>query len=491
MGTSARATGDDELVTAAVTLIDEVAPYLRPDAVPELAAMRTALTEPLRIALAGRVSAGKSTLANALLGRRIAPTAAGECTQVVTWYRFGSPDRAEMVMRDGSARPLPLADGLPPELGVPPSAVERIEVTLQSGPLRHYTLIDTPGLGAVHRPGDTAVRGAVLHGGGADGDAHVGADAVLFLFRDLEKRDDMDFVEDYRRSVETAPTGAVTVIGVLSHADVFGSGPWSREDPFDGAAALARRMADEHADQLAAVVPVAGLLAEAARTGRVTESDARGLAALADVDAVRLTLYEALGLPEGADPAVIEGVLDRAGPYVLAHGRAVAARGGAVALRDWMDERSGLGDLEELIGRRFARRSRPLKVAGVVARLERLARGPAGDGGPRDRVHDLIEDFRLDRRTHRVEELTALARLAGTDPRHSAVLRERLSRLVDHDEPWEQLGCSGPAPAEELRTLARRLAAEARAQATLARHPVQAAAAEVLSRAYRHVADSS
>ena len=47
------------------------------------------LDEPLRVAVAGRVKAGKSTVINALVGERLAPTDAGECTKIVTWYRYG------------------------------------------------------------------------------------------------------------------------------------------------------------------------------------------------------------------------------------------------------------------------------------------------------------------------------------------------------------------------------------------------------------------
>ena len=54
-----------------------------------LAEARARLHGPLRLAIAGKVKAGKSTLLNALLGEELAPTDAGECTKIVTWYAEG------------------------------------------------------------------------------------------------------------------------------------------------------------------------------------------------------------------------------------------------------------------------------------------------------------------------------------------------------------------------------------------------------------------
>lgn len=47
------------------------------------------LDQPLRIAVSGRVKSGKSTLINALVGQRLAPSDAEESTQVSTLYRYG------------------------------------------------------------------------------------------------------------------------------------------------------------------------------------------------------------------------------------------------------------------------------------------------------------------------------------------------------------------------------------------------------------------
>jgi hypothetical protein len=52
------------------------------------------LDGPLRVAVGGPVSAGKSTLLNALIGARVAPTDAGECTRILTWYGYGEVERA-------------------------------------------------------------------------------------------------------------------------------------------------------------------------------------------------------------------------------------------------------------------------------------------------------------------------------------------------------------------------------------------------------------
>src|SRR5918911_4748200 len=114
--------------------------------------VRRRLSEPLRIAIAGRLKAGKSTLVNALIGRRVAPTEVGECTRLVTQFRYGTSDRVDVVRRNGSRVSLPLDEAgmIPQRLGVPRAETAYVDVTLTSDHLRDLTVVDTPGLSSAN-----------------------------------------------------------------------------------------------------------------------------------------------------------------------------------------------------------------------------------------------------------------------------------------------------------------------------------------------------
>ena len=109
---------------------------------------------PLRVAIAGRVKAGKSTLLNALVGERLAPTDAGECTRIVSWYRKGTSYQVSARLRDGRDQPLTFKrdeGALDVQLGgLTERDVRWLDVRWPASTLDTLTLIDTPGIASLN-----------------------------------------------------------------------------------------------------------------------------------------------------------------------------------------------------------------------------------------------------------------------------------------------------------------------------------------------------
>ena len=196
-----------------------------------------------------------------------------------------------MQARDGRSWTLPFEpDGfLPADLGADPGAVAGVEVVLCNSALAATTVIDTPGLDSL--TADAGRRTEELLGlDGASHRALRGADAVLFLVPGLTRDDDRRLRSMAAALASTAAASGftpATVLAVVSRADVL-EGPdpvdlSSDADPWPAARELADRYAERLRGVAAGVVPVAGLLAEAAEAALVTErrvDDLRRLAAL-------------------------------------------------------------------------------------------------------------------------------------------------------------------------------------------------------------------
>ncbi|HSK59004.1 MAG TPA: dynamin family protein, partial [Actinomycetospora sp.] len=220
------------------------------------------------LVVAGPVSSGKSTLVNALVGRRVAPTGAGECTGLTAHYVRGPADRLDVVLVDGTRRPLPLAAGgrvpaaVGDRLGVRVEDVDHLVVTLTSGALDGLTVVDTPGTGSARRP---------------DGVSGARADAALVVLPATAHAGDLHVLP------APAAHGPAGVVAVLGRADTV-----SDDDGRELAVELGRRLGD----RVGPVTPVIGLLAETAVTGALRAEDVGALRVLA-----------------GADPAVLEVAL--------------------------------------------------------------------------------------------------------------------------------------------------------------------------------------
>jgi Dynamin family len=343
-----------------------------------LAALRDRLDEPLRVAIAGRVKSGKSTLLNALVGERLAPTDEGECTRIVTWYRDGHT--YEVLARPLSGAPRQLRfnrddDAIQVDLGgLKPEEVGELFVTWPSQALRTATLIDTPGIGSLSERVSRRAWDLLT-----TGDEETPADAVVYLMRHLHAGD-LDFLRAFQ-DTEVSRPNPVNAIGVLSRADEIGVG---RLDAMVSAGRIAKRLStDANVRRVVqTVVPVAGLLAETAAT--LTETEMAHLRRVADVplqqiDNLLLTADRFLDLmPElGLTDLERRALLDRLGLFGVRLGAALLRRGTvstATELARELTERSGINELKDVLSSLFYGRRDVLKSRSALLAVDALVR---------------------------------------------------------------------------------------------------------------------
>ncbi|HEU4347727.1 MAG TPA: dynamin family protein [Actinoplanes sp.] len=352
-----------------------------------LAAVRARLDEPLRVAIAGRVKSGKSTLLNALVGERLAHTDAGECTRIVTWYRDGHTYQVVAVPRNGESRQLPFTrddDAIDVDLGgLTPDDIDQMVVTWPSQALRTATLIDTPGLGSLS---EQASRSALTLL--ATEDEEGPADAVLYLMRHLHAGD-LEFLRAFHDSEVSRPN-AVNAIGVLSRADEIGVG---RMDAMASARRIATRLATDRNVRrvVQTVVPVAGLLAETAVT--LTETEVAHLRRVAEADVrdaedLLLTADRFLErMPElGLTSIEREALLRRFGLFGVRLAAALLRRGTASTATELardLAERSGIGQLQEVLRTLFFERRDVLKSRSGLLAVDAVVRAHPRPGSER------------------------------------------------------------------------------------------------------------
>lgn len=332
-----------------------------------IAAVRSRLGEELlRVAVGGRLNAGKSTLVNALLGESLAATDATECTRIVTWFRYGPVNLVRLRFADGSqralaAQPLPAAVA---SAGRPADDISVVEVETSNDVLRRqYTIVDTPGLDSLSGLDEMSLR------------ALGQADVLLYLMPHPGEND-VKALEALRAGAAAGPgITAVNTIGVLTQIDRLGEGagdPWP----------TARRQAAKDRKRLGALVstmvPVHGLLASTALGTAFSESDMAALRRLAaaDEEAVEAACYTAedfLSSPwvplDSGERSRLLGLL---GLYGIQVALATVNGGvqGAAGLLRALRAASGIDDLLTQLDRQFVALADPLRARAAMRELD-------------------------------------------------------------------------------------------------------------------------
>jgi tellurite resistance protein len=435
------------LLAAVAELLVVSEPVLGPEHGARIAELRRRIDAPLRVAIAGKVKAGKSTLLNALVGEKVAPTDARECTKVVTWYRNSHVYRVTAVPWDGAPGELRFRrtqDELEIELGgYAADDLQYVDVEWPTDRLRDTTLIDTPGLASIFD--DISMRSQRYLVSDEQGPGE--ADAVIYLLRHLHPTD-LSFLEAFRDSITTSGA-SVNSIAVISRADEIGSSRTNAMAEAEKVAARYRRDPRVHS-LCQAVVPVAGLIAQAAGTLREDEALAiRDIAALGPDRTTDLLLsadrFVSIALPSGPDEVTRGKLLDRIGLFGVRVSVELIAAGRVQSTGELARElelRSGIVELRHILGGQFTARAGVLKARSTLATIWALAGLHGGRDGRmlRDRVRD------IERSAHELVEIRLLSQLRSGAVRLGEGSFEA-RRVLGDDGPEPQLRLGLPPDA--------------------------------------------
>lgn len=440
-----------ELLATAMQLYSE-----DPEATARLAEVKSRLESPLRVAIAGKVKAGKSTLLNALVGERLAPTDEGECTRVVTWYQDGHTYQVMAYTGDDDTEQLRFRrddNHLEIDLGGrDPLSIEHLEVTWPSQSLRSMTLIDTPGIGSLSSDVSDQTSRFL-----APEDDVTKADAVIYMMKHLHAND-LAFLEAFHDTAVAQPN-PVNTIAVLSRADEIGVG---RLDSMGSANRIAKRYSrDPNVRRLVqTVVPIAGLLAETGTT--LTEDEFRLLKTLAgltakEIDGLLLSADRFINatIQTGLTDLERQHLLDRFGVFGVRLCTTLVRRDAAKTASDlaaMLEERSGLNDLRAILSSLFVARAEHLKSRSAIFALADLLLNQPVPGA--DALS--LEVERVMASAHPFAELRVLSAVRagwiGGKPEQLAELERIIG--VEGTEPQIRLGLPLDADATSVLTAA-------------------------------------
>ncbi len=482
-------------VAAAIDEIDTTSWAAGPQ--DDLRAIRHGLDEPVRVAVTGRVNAGKSTIVNALLRQRIAATDVSECTKHVTWFRYGVPERVDVVMVDGSRRPVRLrADGrLPDRIGIDArpllgvdddTAIDHLEVYLSNESLVSMTLIDTPGIASIDDDASAATR-ELLALDRSSRAAATQADVLVFVVAGSLQRDDTEFLRSFHRLFGTLAASPFSTITVLNKVDQINQ---DSSDPVRDAGDMCDRLSRQLRASVAGVLPLIGLLAETSLTGALTQSDIDDLrrAAAADPAQVERALMsvdryvrsDVLSGDPGRRAHLLE-VLDLTGTQLVLDSIRLGTTTASSTI-DGLRGRSGVTSLTRFLSERIIRHADALKAAAAIAGITQAAYR-AGKVEQR-LLLDLVDGLQISPPLHRVRELTVLQRMASGEVTFDPAADGEIQRLFADGTLEERLGLgTHGTPGEVVATTSAR-AGRWKARANNEAFAGRREAAEIIARSY-------
>jgi len=469
-------------VDAALTEALRLLPPRLAGAHQDLREQRDRFGGPIRVALVGRVSSGKSTLANALLGGNVVATGAQELTYNVNWLRNDPVPTLTIHYKDGRT-----------ENHVPPTAealadltsrrrqdnrgylasIDYIVFAYPNRYLSEFDLVDTPGLDSVFATDSSntmrflGMDEAEVRAASARHAAK--ADALVLVFSRGMAASEEELLRDFRHAdIRSSVVSPITTIGVLTKVELY----WRPDRPdvmSAGRQVASRLMRDGGASkQLYELCPLASLVGAAAAT--FADADFADLTALGtqvepSLLARRVRFGPSFAGAELADIPVPQdrrkALFDRFSAYgiVLA---CELIRGGVDdqdTLRRELSERSGLSRFRRLLVEHFGHRADLIKLQSLIGHVRELV-SDLDDGfqvilTPAEHValdQAAAQITRLEFREHAFREFSVVRQFyegalefGDADARDALRLVGEQGRLA-----WQMLGLDTAAPTAEL-----------------------------------------
>jgi GTPase SAR1 family protein len=259
----------------------------------EAADMRKRLGEPLRVAVVGVMKAGKSTLINAMLGKKILFTDTLEATCIVTHFKYAETPSLEIRFKDGTTKPAPFEE-LQRWTARPADAekhslddVERVYIRYDSPVLKKFEIIDTPGFGSTQANIAAHVRSFMGQKLDEESDRVTAeraaeAEAIIYAFSRSLSGGDSEVLDAFKG--DTSASSPINSIGLFTMADIY----WRHHNappetsPLDTVRETSDQYAADLRDKLYAVYPVTAKVAET--VSEMDDDTYAILKSLADVD---------------------------------------------------------------------------------------------------------------------------------------------------------------------------------------------------------------
>ena len=254
------------------------------------------LSQPMQLAIIGKISSSKSTLVNAILGKEeVVRTGQMEETFNVSWLKYGASDSdIKVVFKNGEIKYVPNKDWAywtsHQHDNILKEQVKYIEVFYNDNILRKINIIDTPGLDALSEI-DSKNTIAFLK--------EVKPDAVIMLFTKSIAESTFSILQDFQSvGSNTFSLTPLNAIGILAKVDTM----WTSMNPQNDVLADAKRVIqctlyDKYPEvkrSLFSILPVSSLLGLSSST--ITDSDFDVIKSFSKIEPS--ILYEMLSSPD-------------------------------------------------------------------------------------------------------------------------------------------------------------------------------------------------